>query len=210
MLALVVVLAGVAIGAGLAIAWYIGNHGLTASVKAGGPILPSLEMDHPRVIPTVDPAYDPDVPRGQGWTNPAPAAEVVPWDQRLDQILMIGGEPNEKSDSLLQLMTTAPEEAQVEIVPHLLNMTQDDHYDGVAGLLTNAETPSAVSTLLMNDLLNRHNSLKLPMLQAVASNGDHPLKDQAKDMLELFLQADYGTNWDQWGTAVTDWLQQNQ
>ena len=90
------------------------------------------------MIPTVDPAYDPDVPRGQGWTNPAPAAEVVPWDQRLDQILMIGGEPNEKSDSLLQLMTTAPEEAQVEIVPHLLNMTQDDHYDGVAGLLTNA------------------------------------------------------------------------
>ena len=61
------------------------------------------------------------------------------------------------------------------------------------------ETPSAVSTLLMNDLLNRHNSLKLPMLLAVASNGDHPLKDQAKDMLELFLQADYGTNWDQWG-----------
>jgi hypothetical protein len=29
-------------------------------------------------------------------------------------------------------------------------------------------------------------------------------------MLELFLQADYSTNWDQWGGAVDAWLQQNQ
>jgi len=27
--------------------------------------------------------------------------------------------------------------------------------------------------------------------------------------LELFLQADYSTNWDQWQAAVDDWLQQN-
>jgi hypothetical protein len=61
----------------------------------------------------------------------------------------------------------------------------------------------------MNDLLNRRNTLKLPMLLAIASNTDHPLAGQAKDMLELFLQTDYGTNWNQWSDAVTTWLQQN-
>jgi hypothetical protein len=48
------------------------------------------------------------------------------------------------------------------------------------------------------------------MLLAIARNNEHPLKDQAKDMLELFLQADYGTNWDDWSSAVDNWLQQNQ
>jgi hypothetical protein len=111
---------------------------------------------------------------------------------------------------ITNLMRVAPEEAQVELAQHLINMTQDDHYDGVAQLLTNATTQAAVSTVLMNDLLNRRNNLKLPMLLAIARNEDHPLKDQARDMLELFLQADYSTNWDQWAGAVDAWLQQNQ
>jgi hypothetical protein len=88
-------------------------------------------------------------------------------------------------------------------------MTQDDHYDGVAQLLTNAATQSAVSTILMDDLLNRKNTLKLPMLLAIARNGDHPLGGQARDMLELFIQTDYGTNWDQWADAIDTWMQQN-
>jgi hypothetical protein len=204
------VLAIVAIGIGLMIG-RIRSHGIEVPSETNGLILPPIVVQTQPVTPAVGPGRDPVAPPQRlGWTNPATTVESVPWDARLDEILMRGGEANEKSDALLQVMATSPAESQVEIVPHLLNMTQDDHYDGVAGLLTNAETPSAVSTLLMNDLLNRHNGLKLPMLLAVASNGDHPLKDQAKDMLELFLQADYGTNWDQWGTAVTDWLQQNQ
>ncbi len=88
-------------------------------------------------------------------------------------------------------------------------MVQDDHYDGAAQLLTNAVTPSAVSTVLMNDLLNRANTLKLPMLLAVAQNTDHPLKDQAREMLELLLQQDNGSNWDQWSAAIDTWLQNN-
>ena len=149
-------------------------------------------------------------PPEQGWTNPADPADSLPWDQRLDDILLRGGEANDKADAITKLMTVAPAEAQVELAQHLINMAQDDHYDGAAELLTNATTPAAVATVLMNDLLNRRNTLKLPMLLAIARNDEHPLKDQARDMLELFLQADYSTNWDQWASAVDAWLQQNQ
>ena len=103
-----------------------------------------------------------------------------------------GSEVNDKSDGILALLTNAPPDVQEELSQHLVNMTQDDHYDGVAGLLTNASTQPAVATVLMNDLLNRRNTLKLPMLLAIAENDDHPLKGQAKDMLELFIQTDYG------------------
>jgi hypothetical protein len=136
------------------------------------------------------------------------------WEEKLEDVLLRGtdkgSDVNDKSDGILALMAAAPPEAQVELSQHLINMTQDDHYDGVAGLLTNAATQPAVSTVLMNDLLNRRNSLKLPMLLAIAENDDHPLKGQAKDMLELFIQTDYGTNWPQWSGAVDTWLQQNE
>jgi hypothetical protein len=75
--------------------------------------------------------------------------------------------------------------------------------------LTNSTTPAAVSTVLMNDLLNRNNTLKLPMLLAVASDNDHPLKDQARNLLELMIQEDDGTNWDQWAASINTWLQNN-
>ena len=90
-------------------------------------------------------------------------------------------------------------------------MVQDDHYADTANLLTNSTTPSAVSTVLMNDLLNRNNSLKLPMLLDIARTDDHPLRDQAREMLELLLQEDHGSNWDDWSTSINNFLaQQNQ
>jgi hypothetical protein len=147
-------------------------------------------------------------------SQPPPQASAPPqystdWEEKLDNILLSDSDSNAKGDQILALIPTAPPDAQVELTQHLVNMTSDDHYDGAAGLLTNATTPSAVSTVLMNDLLNRGNNLKLPMLLDVAENNDHPLKDQARDMLELLIQEDDGTNWDQWSASINTWLQNN-
>lgn len=203
----------VAIGAGLVIALWMGNH------EAVAPVVLPEQVHIPQPPERVPPAATfTNIRAGglaqqlqeRGWTNPVDPASSLPWDQRLDDILLRGGEPSDKADAIRKLMTVAPAEAQVELAQHLINMVQDDRYDPAAELLTNATTPAAVATVLMNDLLNRRNNLKLPMLLAIARNDQHPLKDQAKDMLELFLQADYSTNWDQWGSAVDAWLQQNQ
>jgi hypothetical protein len=141
--------------------------------------------------------------------EPAPAPDAADWEQKLDEILLSGDEDNAKADRILALIPTAPPDAQSELAQHLVNMVQDDHYDGAAELLTNSATPSAVSSVLMNDLLNRNNNLKLPMLLDVARNDEHPLKDQAREMLELLIQEDNGTNWDQWSASIDTWLQNN-
>jgi hypothetical protein len=131
------------------------------------------------------------------------------WEQQLDDILLGDDDDNGKADKILALIPRAPPDAQQELAQHLVNMVQDDHYDGAAGMLTNAATPPEVSGVLMNDLLNRSNSLKLPMLLAIARNSAHPLKDQALDLLGLLTQEDNGTNWDQWSTTIDNWLQDN-
>jgi hypothetical protein len=138
-----------------------------------------------------------------------PPEDSTEWEKQLDDVLLSDSDPNTKADKILAMIPTAPSNAQVELSQHLVNMVQDDHYDGAASLLTNAVTPAAVSTVLMNDLLNRNNTLKLPMLLAVARDDDHPLKDQAREMLELLIQEDNGTNWDQWSASIDTWLQNN-
>lgn len=141
--------------------------------------------------------------------SPAPSDELNDWEKQLDDVLLSDTDVNTKADRILAMIPNAPTNAQVELSQHLVNMVQDDHYDGTAQLLTNSATPAAVSTVLMNDLLNRNNTLKLPMLLAVARDDSHPLKDQAREMLELLIQEDDGTNWDQWGTSINTWLQNN-
>ena len=142
-------------------------------------------------------------------TPAEPRQENKEWEKQLDDVLLSDADANAKADKILALIPTAPASAQVELSQHLVNMVQDDHYDGAAQLLTNSATPAGVSTVLMNDLLNRNATLKLPMLLAVARDSDHPLNGQARDMLELLLQEDNGTNWDQWGTSINTWLQNN-
>jgi hypothetical protein len=168
--------------------------------------------------PTVDiaPEAEPSPPATKRTriTRPKPAPDsplpgTAEWEKQLDDVLLADIDPNLKADRILAMIPTAPSNAQVELTQHLVNMVQDDHYDGAAQLLTNSTTPAAISTVLMNDLLNRNNTLKLPMLLAVASDSDHPLKDQARDMLELLIQEDDGTNWDQWAASISTWLQNN-
>jgi len=131
------------------------------------------------------------------------------WEQKLDDILLGDDDENGKADKILALIPRAPAEARQELAQHLVNMVQDDHYDGAAEMLTNAATSPDVSGVLMNDLLNRNNALKLPMLLAIARNDAHPLKDQALDLLGLLTQEDNGTNWDQWSSTIDTWLQDN-
>ena len=51
--------------------------------------------------------------------------------------------------------------------------------------------------------------LKLPLLLQVASDPNHIKHDESKDLLELYLGEDYGTDWNSWGQHLTNWIQQN-
>jgi hypothetical protein len=208
-LATLAVLAIIAIGVGLLVAWYMGRHGSSSVVTP--PLAPASGPPVAEVTSPVRPIIPAPPPTEHTITDTATARYIDSrtWEEKLEDILLHGGDANAQSDQILALMATASPDAQVELSQHLINMTQDDHYDGVAGLLTNADTQKAVSTVLMNDLLNRRNTLKLPMLLAVAENDDHPLKGEAKDLLGVFIQTDYGTNWSQWSGAIDTWLQQN-
>lgn len=200
-------------GLGILIGWLVSRQGDVAPVVAVSPPpatnQPLAVVQQP-VVPAPTPAPVPVAPKPVKMkVTILPDDHVTDWEKRLDDILLGDDDENGKADKILALIPRAPADAQQELAQHLVNMVQDDHYDGTAEMLTNAATSADVSDVLMNDLLNRNNTLKLPLLLAIARNNDHPLKDQALDLLGLLTQEDDGTNWDQWSTTITTWLQNN-
>lgn len=196
------------VGVGGLIGWIVGCQGDAAPIQLPANPIPVVALQ-PAPLPTNRDVPVVSAPR-LAEAAPPPPSGAPAWENQLDNILLANEDENAKADHIIQLMTNSPPEAQVELAQHLCNMVQDNHYDGAAQILTNATTPVDVSTVLLNDLLNRNNNLKLPMLLSIARTDDHPLKGQARDMLELFVQQDYGTNWDQWSTSIDSWLQTQQ
>jgi hypothetical protein len=145
-------------------------------------------------------------------TNPATAAStnlITDWEDKLDNILGADGEDSDKVKQLLEMFPRLPEDGQVEVAQHLANLTSDEDFGSLGKYLTNSTMPEAVLDVLMSDLLNRPNSVKLPLLVNVASDSQNPKAGEAKDLLELFLEEDYGTDWNTWQTKVTQWLKDN-
>ena len=131
------------------------------------------------------------------------------WEQRLDDILGANEEEAQKATRLLEMFPLLPEDGQVEVAQHLSNLLTDDRYASLSQTFTNAATPEGVLDVLMTDVLNRANGIKLPTLLEVARMPNHPKAEEARDVLEVFVDENYGTDWAKWEKAIQDWLKEN-
>ena len=137
------------------------------------------------------------------------AGKITNWEQRIDDVLTAEGEENKKARDLLGLLPNLPEDGQVEAAQHISNLLPDEEYASLAPTLTNAATPEAVLDVLMTDVLNRPNGVKLGTLLDVARAPNHPKAEEARDVLEVFVDENYGTDWAAWDAAVKKWLAEN-
>ena len=191
--------------------------GLIGWLASRGPS-PGLDATPERVVqPTLpEPATNVIAVKPAPKVEGTPAPEIVStnglddpsmWEEKLDKILGdADDDTNKKGLQLLEMMPKVGEEAQVEIAGHIVNLLDDEYFSKAAKYLTNAEVPEAVSSVFLNDLYNRENSVKLPLVLAVARNGKHPLHAEARDLLELYIEEDHGDNWNEWESAMKTWL----
>ncbi|HOW63776.1 MAG TPA: hypothetical protein P5186_08950 [Candidatus Paceibacterota bacterium] len=124
----------------------------------------------------------------------------------LEKILLAPESEGAKAQQLLALMPSLAESEQEETAQHLVNLLEDGNFSTVTALLTNIRTSTNVLDILVSDLLNRPNSIKLPLLLQVMRNQEHPKETEAREILLHFLEADYGSDWGRWETALRDWL----
>ena len=147
--------------------------------------------------------------RAQPSVAPGGTNEVAEWEDKLDNILGGEGEEPQKAKQLLELFPRVPEDGQVELAQHLSNLVADQDYAALGKLLADASQPEAVLDVLLGDLLNRPNAIKLPELLEIARNAQHPKAEEAKDLLELYLEEDYGADWSKWQAKMEQWIKAN-
>jgi hypothetical protein len=143
-------------------------------------------------------------------TNAASTTNVVTdWEERLDAILTAETEEPAKARELVQLFPRLPEEGKIEVALHLSNLLEDEDFLPFGRHLLDASQPEEVLEVLMTDVLNRPDSIKLPLLLDVARMPEHPNAEEARDLLELYLEEDYGENWDVWRAKMEEYLREN-
>ena len=95
----------------------------------------------------------------------APANGSIPdWEDKVDNILTSEIPDNEKAKKMLEMFPQLNAEAQEEVAHHLSNLVPDEEYAPLGNYLTNAALPEAVLDVLLEDVFNRPNSVKLPKL----------------------------------------------
>lgn len=143
---------------------------------------------------------------------PADAAipQLTNWEQRIDAVLGSDQiDEAKKADALLAMLPTLPEDGQLEAVQHISNLLPDERYSALAPMLTNALSSEPILEALLTDLLNRPDSLKLSTLLQVVRIPDHPKASEARDILEVYVDENFGTDWAKWEAAVQKYLQEN-
>lgn len=179
--------------------------GTTASTVAppSAPLAPVAPVRPQEAAPVALPSAEPVVLAS---TN---AVAITNWSEQLDEILGAEKPETEKANQLLQMFPRLPKDGQEEVAQHLTNLVDDQDYAALGRYLTNSTLSEDVLDILFSDLFNRPNPLKLPLLVDLASDAKHPKASEAKDLLELYLEEDYGTDWARWRAEAEKWIKDN-
>jgi hypothetical protein len=199
-----IVLAGALLG-------WLGSRATSPPGQTQPPVVAAKTNPHPLTatqpppgnqVPATNPAV-PEMAEAESF------ASLTNWEDKLDFIIGSDDEDTNKVKQLFALFPTLPEDGKEEAAIHLSNLISDEDYAPLAELLKDATLPEAVLDTLMADVLNRPNSLKMPLFLELARNPQHPNSEESRDLLELYLEEDYGTDWNKWGEKLQEWLKEN-
>lgn len=180
---------------------------VTATPVPVKPTVPSPEA--PSSTASTKPTQDKSTPAPVK-TAPAPR-EMAEWETKIDQVLNSNSDNTEEANRavaqmLINMLPTFPPEGQAEAASHITNLIDDKEYKRVQSLTTNARLPQEVLDVLVTDLMNREDAVKLPTLFEIAKNPAHPHHEEAQTDLQIFLDEDFGTDWPKWETAMKAYL----
>jgi hypothetical protein len=134
---------------------------------------------------------------------------IADWDEKVNDILGPEGDEKEKAKKLIELFPHLPPDGQEEVAHHISNLVADEDYAPLSNFVTNSALPEAVLDVFVEDVFNRPNAIKLPLLLDIAQDPQHPRSSEAKDVLELFLEEDFGSDWTKWHAKMDQWLKDN-
>lgn len=188
------------------------SHETATAPVENPPTETSSAPDHtplaPLTKPRVKPSTRPSTAGNATEQGPAAAAAtaITNWPERIDEILLSSEPESKKGEQLFEMLPNLPLDGQEQAVQHMVNLLSDQQFPSTARYLNDTNTPETVITLLMNDMLNRPDTVKLPMLLDLAQVSGHPLAEESKTILGIYVEKDFGDNWDDWRQGIAEYL----
>jgi len=149
----------------------------------------------------------PSAPKAGATAAPSSLPPGATWEDRLDELLTIEADNTTTVRGLVSSMRGLPPEAQEEFAAHAVNLCEDEQFDLLASVYFEQSTPAEVKETIFNDVLNRPDEIKLPLLAKTLRNAAHPMNAEAKEILEMYLDLEPGAvppkGWEQ---AVNEYL----
>jgi hypothetical protein len=175
---------------------------------------PKMMVDTPVAADDEPPRTDaaPKAPVDEKLPPPLPGATPISdADRKIDEILRINPENTEAAhistaQLLINLIPTLPPEGQAEAAQHVSNLLPDKEYGRVRSMVVNPNAAPELLDVLVTDLMNRDDAVKLPVLLDIAKIPNHPTREEATTDLQIFLDGDYGNDWGKWDAALKAYL----
>lgn len=199
------------IAAGILIGWFASRGAKSPPQPPTPPGDPSVPTHTNGTLSTPNHTRNPTMVSNEppGDVSETDTNAITKWEEKVDAVIRDKSEDDVKARKLLEIFPRLPEDGQIEAAKHIANLISDEDYPKLARYLADPSTSSEVLDDLMADLLNRPNSTKLPTLLEIARNPQHPKAADAREILVLYLDDDYGDNWKQWEEKLAEWLKDN-
>lgn len=137
-------------------------------------------------------AAAPSLPQGLASRDDSAMAPITAWEERLDEILTKDAESDEVVRDLVSAMPKLPPEGREEFISHAVNLCEDEQFSVIGKVYLDPSTSKEVADIIFNDLLNRPDEIKLPLLAKSVQNAGHPMNSESKEILEMYLDLEPG------------------
>ena len=167
---------------------------------------PVILNDGPALETSVDFLPEP-LPQLQSEARNADTIEKA-WESQLNSILMQEIEIKEIAQKIFVILPTLPLDGQLEAAQHLVNLSGDEDYSAAEAVYFNTGLNPAVRRIVFEDLMNRPNAVRLPLLVRTLREYGHPMQSEAKENLQSLTGQNEGNDPARWDAVVKNALEE--
>jgi hypothetical protein len=146
------------------------------------------------------PSYDPTT------ENAEPVEKI--WETQINTILMQEIDIKEIANQIAVILPRLPLDGQLEASQHLVNLSADEDYSKAESVYFNAGLDPNVRRIVFEDLMNRPNAIKLPLLVRTLKEYGHPMRNEALENLQVLTGRNEGNDPARWDIVVQNALEE--
>lgn len=112
----------------------------------------------------------------------------------------------DKVQALSLMFAGEQREGQRRLAHAVVRAADESAFPVVRRLLLQPQWHPQLHSVFMSGTLKRPNAEKMPVLLELARTKEHPLQEEAQQLLRHILGADHGSDWSAWQRTMEEWL----